>query len=143
MKKAQNISERILIGGRALVALGSSRSTNDTDYLVNDFDSSEAFIFDREANIDYCNANGHKLFAEIFEIEKGNQIASPQSLLELKAYSFVQHCQNFNFAKADDAEYDMKFLVRQFNLTGVSLVNNFISAGELSEVEKVIKSVKK
>lgn len=143
MKKAQNISERILIGGRALVALGSSRSTNDTDYLVNDFDSSEAFIFDREANIDYCNANGNDFFNEIFRIEKGNQIASPQSLLELKSYSFVMHCKHMNWAKVADCEYDMSFLVREFDLEGVSIVKKYVSEGEFAEIEKEIKSVRK
>ena len=36
--------DKILIGGRALVALGSSRNTLDIDYLVNDPETKEAFI---------------------------------------------------------------------------------------------------
>lgn len=133
---------KILIGGRALVNLGSSRGTNDTDYLVNDTSTKEAFIHDEENNIDYLNANGNKFFSDVYEVEKNNIQASAQSLLELKAYAFVQHCQNFNFKKADDCEYDIKFLVRHFNLKSVTTVKNYISFGELSEVEKVIKSVK-
>ena len=82
---------KVLIGGKALVELGSSRSTNDVDYLVNDKSTTEMFVFDTENNTDYINANGHKFFSEIFEIEKCNEIATPQSLLELKAFSFVQH----------------------------------------------------
>ena len=134
--------DKILIGGRALVALGSDRSTDDTDYLVNDKSNTNAFSHDEQANIDYCNANGLDFFKAIYEIEKGNQIASPQSLLELKAYAFIQHCQNFNFAKADQAEYDMKFLVRKFNLKSVKTVNKFALSGQVSEIAKIIKSVK-
>jgi hypothetical protein len=63
--------------------------------------------------------------------------------LELKAYSFVQHCLNGFWKKADEAEFDIKFLVREFNLTGVKIVNKFVSEGELSEINKIIKSVRK
>ena len=129
---------KTLIGGSALVKLGSSRSTNDTDYLINDINSKEAFICDEKNNIDYLNANGNKFFKEIFEIEKGNEIASPQSLLELKAYAFVQHCQNFNWAKVNDCEFDMKFLSIKFNLKSVKIVNKYVSAGELAEIKKII-----
>ena len=132
---------KTLIGGSALVALGSSRSTEDTDYLVNEVGKS-MFFHDVENNIDYCNAAGSKFFAEIWNIEKDNEIATPQSLLELKAYAFVQHCQNFNFKKADDCEYDIKFLVRHFNLTGCKIVTKYISQVEYSEVLKIIKSVR-
>ena len=66
-----------------------------------------------------------------------------QALLELKAFALVQHCLNGHWSKADNDEYDIKFLVRNFNLTGVSIVKKYISAGELMEVEKVIKSVRK
>lgn len=135
------IENKILIGGKALQELGSSRRTEDTDYLTK-IDSPDMFVFDKVNNIDYCNANGCKFFAELYEIEKGNEIASPQTLLELKAYSLVQHCQNFNFQKADDAEYDMKFLVRKFNLTGVKIVNKYVTPGELSEINKIINSTK-
>lgn len=137
-----NYKEQILIGGQALVKLGSSRSTDDIDYLVNDDSTKDMFIHDKEQNIDYVNANGHKFFAQIFAKEAGNEIASPESLLELKAFSFVQHCQNFNFQKADDCEYDMKFLVRKFNLKAPQVVRGYVSAGEYSEIMKVVGSVK-
>jgi len=135
----------LMIGGQALVKLGSNRSTSDTDYLVNDISTTSAFTHNAPANVDYCNANGNKFFASVWNMEAKNigPLASPQALLELKAYSLVQHCLNGNFKKADEAEYDMKFLVRQFNLAGVTIVNKFVSAGELSEINKVINSVKK
>lgn len=132
-------AQKILIGGQALRGLGSDRYTNDVDYLINDKSTSEAFICSE--NVDYLNANGNKLFAEIFEIEKENKIATPQSLLELKCYAFVQHCQNFNFKKADSSEYDIKFLVRKFNIFP-KIVKKYISGGEFSEIENIIKSIK-
>ena len=131
---------KILIGGQALRILGSDRYTNDTDYLINDKSSTEAFITSKE--IDYLNANGNKFFKEIYRIEENNTVATPQSLLELKAYSFVQLCQNMQFAKADKAEYDIKFLVRKFKLTSINTAKKYISAGELAEIYKIINSVK-
>lgn len=133
-------TDKILIGGRALVALGSSRSTLDVDYLVNDESNPEMFI-KTEAG-DLINAAGHKFFAEVYEQEKGNQIASPGALLELKAFSFVQHCLNGHWQKADDAEYDMKFLVRKFNLSAPKLVKKYVSVGEYSEIIKICNSTK-
>ena len=102
--------------------------------------SKEAFITSKK--IDFLNANGNKFFAEIFKIESENEIASPQSLLELKAYAFVQHRQNFNWKKVDSTEYDIKFLVRKFKLNSVKIANKYMTLGELSEVQKVINSVK-
>jgi len=130
---------KILVGGQALRNLGSDRHTSDVDYLINDLTTTETFICSE--NVDYINANGNKFFAEIFKIECNNEQATPQSLFELKAYAFVQHCQNFNFKKADACEYDLKFLVREFGCTPV-IVKKYISNGELSEINKIINSVK-
>ena len=135
--------KKILIGGAALRELGSSRSTLDTDYLINDLTTSKAFICDHINNVDYVNANGHQFFNEVFQIEKDNDIASPQSLLELKAFALVQHCQNMMWQKADDCEYDIKFLCRKFDLSAISIADKYMNAGELNEVNKVIRSVKK
>ena len=138
------MKKQLLIGGYALHKLGSKRTTNDTDYLVNDVSRKVAFFHDKENGIDYCNAAGNKFFSEIWKMEEKNngEIASPQALLELKAYAFVQHCQNGFWQKADDCEYDMKFLVRTFSLTSVKIVRKYVSGGELSEINKVINSVK-
>lgn len=134
-----------LIGGAALVRLGSSRHTEDVDYLINDASTKDMFIHDHDNNIDYINANGHDFYNEVWEVEKNHigDIATPQSLLEMKAFAFVQHCKNGHWQKADNAEFDIKFLVRHFNLAGVKIVNKYIGAGELSEVTKVIESTKK
>lgn len=132
--------KKILIGGQALRTLGSDRHTEDYDYLINDKSNNKGFITSKE--VDYLNANGNKFFAKIYKIEEGNEIASPQSLLELKVYAFVQHYQNFNFKKADSCEYDIKFLVRRFGLKKVKIVNNYITDFELTEAMKIINSVK-
>lgn len=137
--------KQLMIGGQALVKLGSNRTTQDTDYLVS-IAGKPVFSFDKEANVDYINAaGGNKFFAEVWEMESKNigEIASPQALLELKAYSFVQHCLNGHWKKADDAEFDIKFLVREFGVTTVKIANKYISEGELSEVIKIIQSVRK
>jgi hypothetical protein len=137
-------ADRLLIGGKALIALGSTRITNDTDYLVNDLTNSAAFLHDEAADVDYLNANGNKFFAAVWKAEAKNKtgVATPQSLLELKAYSFVQHCLNRKFQKADDAEFDMKFLARTFGLSSVKLVAKFVTPGQLSEIIKVLASVR-
>ena len=130
----------ILIGGQALRNLGSDRHTEDIDFLVNDLTTKETFI--AEKGVDYINAANNSFFKEIYKEEKGNKQATPQALLELKAYAFVQHCQNFNFAKADACEYDIKFLVRNFDVS-LKIVKKHVSSGELSEITKIINSVKK
>lgn len=128
--------KKLLIGGQALRTLGSTRHTNDFDYLVNDLNSKKPFITSEE--VDYINANGHKFFNEIWKMEANNnsEIASPQALLELKAFSLVQHCQNFNFKKADEAEFDIKFLVRNFSLELPKIVKKYVTDGEYSEIKK-------
>ena len=131
---------KTLIGGQALRNLGSDRHTNDLDYLINDTSSKEAFITSEK--VDYLNANGSKFFNEIYQIEKENDQATPQSLFELKAYALVQHCQNMNWAKADACEYDLKFLVRNFGCSA-KIVKRYISVGELSEITKIENSVRK
>ncbi len=133
-------NQKTLIGGQALRILGSDRFTNDFNYLINDVDTKEAFITSEK--VDYLNANGHNFFNDIYKIEKGNEIATPNSLLQLKAFAFVQHCQNFNWQKVDACEYDIKFLVRKFNVRSLDIVKKYVYAGELAEIQKVINSVK-
>lgn len=131
---------KILIGGKALNILGSKRHTDDTDYLVNDLSTKEMFLHTDDA--DYLNANGSKFFSELFEIEKDNQIASAQTLLELKVYAWIQHFQNMNFQKADDCEYDIKFLVRKYNLRKLYIVNKYIADFEKKEAISIIENVR-
>ena len=131
---------KVLIGGRALVAIGSSRNTLDIDYLINDVSTKEQFI--HRDGVDYCNANGNKFFKEIYKLEKNNQIASPQSLLELKAYGWVQHCINGNWKKVTDYEYDIKFLVQNHGVRKLNIVQKYLAQSEFEEIQKLIDSVK-
>lgn len=130
----------LLIGGHALAQLGSARYTEDVDYLILDPSSKAPFLHDAARNIDYVNANGHKFFGQIWRAEVGNTSgrATPQSLLELKAFAFVQHCLNRRFQKADDAEYDIKFLVRNCQVNKLKFAPKHITAGQFAEVNKII-----
>ena len=134
-------TEKILVGGQALRNLGSDRYTNDVDYLINDLTSTKAFITSEE--VDFLNANGNKFFNEIYNAEKGNEQATPQSLFELKAYAFVQHCQNFNWRKVASTEYDIQFLVREFGITESKIAKKYMSTGEYSEIVKIIRNTRK
>lgn len=134
-------TEKILVGGRALVAYGSSRNTLDTDYLVND--KNLPMFSETAEGDDLINADKSSFLMDIYKTEKGKTIASPQALLELKSYALIMHCQNGYWQKADDAEYDIKFLVRKFGLSSTPILAKYVSKGELKEVAKVIASVKK
>jgi hypothetical protein len=137
--------KKLMIGGQALLRFGSSRATNDVDYLICD-ESATLFSFNKAENTDYVNAGaGNDFFAEVWALEANNngELASPLALLELKAYALVQHCQNFNFKKADDCEYDMKFLFRTFGLGLPQIVKKHVSAGEYKEIEKIFNSMRK
>ena len=127
---------KLLIGGQALRELGSDRYTDDIDFLVCDISSNETFTHNTDG--DLINANGHKFFMEVWNMESGNTttIASVDALCELKAFAFVQHCQNFNFAKADACEYDLKFLFR-LGANLPEIVKKYISLGEYSEITKL------
>ncbi len=135
------MSDRILIGGQALVQYGSSRGTRDTDYLVYD-ESAELFVHDEAGHIDYINAAKSPFLADIWATEQGREIASPQALLELKSWALINHCQNGYWQKADDAEYDMKFLCRTFGLRDAPVLARYAAAGEMQEIRKIIDSVR-
>lgn len=131
---------KILVGGQALRNLGSDRYTNDVDYLVNDTTSKKAFI--TSENEDLLNANGNKLFAEIYKIEVGNEQASAQSLFELKAFALIQHYQNFNFKKAAACEYDLRFLYLNYGIKECKIAKKYITCDEYNEVKKIINESK-
>lgn len=131
----QKAKTMILIGGQALKQLGSDRHTDDFDYLIKD---SNQELFVTGEGVDYINAAKHDLFKEIWDAEEGNEIARPQSLAELKAFSFVQHCFNMNFRKADACEYDLKFLNREYGVKP-SRVQNYVTPGEWQEIKNIFK----
>jgi len=130
-----------LIGGQKLKQLGSSRCTSDSDYLVYD---KNLPLFSEKSGDDYINAAKNPFFGAIWKKEIKNPDVSLNSLLELKCFSFVQHCQNFNFQKADNDEFDIKFLVRKLNFNiNFKIVAKHISDGEMSEIIKIIDNMKK
>jgi hypothetical protein len=137
--------KQLMIGGTALIKLGSSRHAEHVDYLINDKSTDDMFIHDKDNNIVYVNANGHNFYNEIWEMEKNNigEIASPRALLEMKVFDFIQHYLNGFWQKVDDAEYDIRFLVRKYNLERVEIVDKYISDGQLSEVKKIINTTRK
>ena len=145
MAKKTTFEKKLMIGGQALVKLGSSRHTLDVDYLIKDLNSKYPFSHDKLTDTDYCNANGSQFFADVWqmEIKNNGEIASPQALLELKAFAYAQHCLNGFFKKADDAEFDIKFLVREFNLKALKIAKKYISKTELVAINNIIKAVKK
>lgn len=138
--------KKLMIGGAALQKLGSSRGTSDVNYLINDINSDEVFKYDHENNIVYTNANAHGFFKAIWDyehkVDKVAEIASPQVLLELKCFAYVQHVLNDQFQKVDDSEYDIKFLVRNFQLRRVQIVQDYITDNQLKEVVGIIKGVR-
>ena len=135
------MNNRILIGGQALRELGSSRFTNDVDYLIFDENSFEAFSFDKENNIDYMNGNSSNFAEEIYNKEKGNTIASPQSLFELKAFSLISHIRNFNADKINSTIFDLNFLNINFDINlNMPTLAKYVTK---SEIEEILKEIRK
>ena len=140
-KPATTPSKKLLIGGQALRVLGSARHTDDVDYMASLPNSKEMFV--KEDGGEIVNAAAHQFFAQVWagEADNDGDVASPQALVELKAFAFVQHCLNMAFQKADDAEYDIKYLVRKFGVVP-ELVYQHIGSGPAMELRKVVQSVK-
>ncbi len=129
-----------MIGGQKLRELGSSRYTDDVDYLI--FDESDSRLFIQETD-DIVNAANHPFYTEIWNMDLNSDEVSVEALLEMSVFTFVQHCQNMNFDKADTKEFDIKFLVRKLNgSVNFDIAKKYIGVGEIVEIEKIISSVK-
>jgi hypothetical protein len=133
---------KILIGGQALRALGSSRHTKDTDYLVS---VPGAPLFTNADGIDYINAAatepGADFYAAVLASLDGAEVATPQALAEMKAFALAQHCRNGHFAKADDAEFDITFLAREHGVTGCPIAERHLDAGAIAEIRRIFARV--
>lgn len=130
-----------MIGGQKLRDLGSSRYTDDVDYLIFDLSDSRLFIHDTDDDI--VNAANHPFYTEVWNMDLNRDSVSVEALLEMSVFTFVQHCKNMNFDKADTKEFDIKFLVRKLNgSVNFDIAKKYIEAGEITEVEKIIASVK-
>ena len=130
---------RIMIGGKAMNFYGSNRLTSDVDYLV--FEPGREVFFEHDGG-DIVNAAAHPFLHEVWKQEQGNQIVSPQGLMELKAFAFINHCQIGAFMKTYDDEYDMKYLAHKFDIFDVPLIKHFMSPGEYGEVLKILNAVR-
>ena len=117
--------EKRLVGGQKLRDLGSSRYTDDVDYLI--FDSSSTDLFINSTEEDLVNCANHPFYTEIWNSGE----VTAELLLEMSAYTFVQHCLNMNFDKADTKEFDIKFLVRLLEgKTELKIVNKYVNVNE-------------
>lgn len=135
-----NNSGRVMIGGKAMNFYGSNRLTMDTDYLV--YEPGKELFYQEEKG-DIINAAAHGFLKDVWAVEKENQIVSPQGLLELKAFAFINHCQTGAFRKSYDDEYDIKFIAREFDLTDVPLIKKHMHPGEYAEIKKLLDEVSK
>ena len=131
--------KKVLIGGQALRELGSSRFTNDTDYLIFDENCYKQFVFDKENNIDYMNGNGSNFSEEIWKKEQNNTIASPQSLFDLKAFALLSHFRNNNQNKLNDCIFDLNFLSVNFGIKTIDVLKKYITKEEANFIHSVIR----
>lgn len=133
-----------LIGGQKLRELGSDRHTDDVDYLI--YDPTDDRLFIHKPDRDIVNAANHQLYSAVWALDAERDDVSLRALLEMTVFTFVQHCENMNWEKADSKEYDIKFLVRKILQAGepvdYSIALQHISAGAATEVEKIVKSIK-
>jgi len=138
------MNDFVLIGGQAMIHLGLNRTTLDHDYLGLVPDNKRTFVKIPGGHI--CNASVDKFFMKIYLKEKGNEVATPQSMLELKCRSFVERWRNGHFEKANNIDVsDITFLVNEYAVTSFPILsrNWDLSIGEKKELKKIIKEAKK
>jgi hypothetical protein len=132
-----------LIGGQKLRELGSDRHTDDLDYLI--YDAADKRLFIHLPGQDIINAAAHPFYAAVWSMDATDDV-SVAALLEMCVFAFVNHCENGSWDKADAKEYDIKFLSRLIKKNGqevkFEIAKNFISSGAITEVNKIINSVK-
>lgn len=135
----------ILIGGKKLLELGSDRHSDDTDYLIYNEENKEIFS-NLDNGIDLINAANHPLLKSVWDNEVKNNEITIIGLFCLCAWAFVNHCQNFNWQKADAKEYDIRFLVRYAKSHNIDLsftiLKDNLHSGEFEEILKIVESVK-
>ena len=129
--------EKRLVGGQKMREMGSTRHTDDLDYLV--YDESDSRLFINSESQDFINCANHKFYEAIWNLGE----IDAQAMLEMAAFTFVQHCMNGNFVKADSKEFDIKHLARLIGKDAkIKIANEFITAGQEQEVKNIITSVK-
>jgi len=119
-----------------MVELGSDRSTNDLDYLVN-VKGQELFTTDEDGN-DHINAAAHPFYAEIFKAAETTGITA-QLMFDMKCFTLVQHCQNRNFCKVASTEYDMRRLHIDHEVSVAPIASKHMTTGEYKECLNTLK----
>lgn len=133
---------RKLIGGQKLRELGSDRHTDDVDYII--YDESGTELFNCSEKCDVVNAALNPFYSAVWALDAGSDSVSLRALLEMTVFTFVQHCENGKWEKADSKEYDIKFLCRKIGTKNIdySIAQGYISAGANEEVEKIIRNIR-
>lgn len=128
---------KVLIGGQALRNLGSPRHTNDLDYLVWMDDNFKPFH--TSEGVDLINANSTNFFEDIYNVEKGNDQATPQSLFELKAFALVEHFRLGNKNKVNDCVFDLNFLKINHGVNDFPVLKKYATKAEIEMINDLIK----
>lgn len=128
---------KILIGGQALRNLGSTRHTDDLDYLVWMEDNFKPFH--TSEGVDLINANSTNFFEEIYNTEKGNNQATPESLFELKAFALIEHFRLGNKNKVNDCVFDLNFLKINFGINDFPILKKYATKAEIQMINDLIK----
>jgi hypothetical protein len=130
-----------LIGGQKLRELGSSRYTDDIDYLIYDPENPELFI--RKPGMDIVNAAAHPFYTEVWNLDADSEDISLRALFELCAFTFVNHCENGFWERADEKEFDIKFLARKMGgNVNFDITRKYVSVGAAREVEKILENIR-
>ena len=133
--------KKMLIGGQRLRDLGSSRHTNDLDYLI--FDTNQP-LFINAPEADYINASKYDLLTALWNVEKDNKEVSVNGMVTLCGWAFINHLRNLNFNKANDKEFDLSFLGLYAKKHDVKIDFSLLYKYEVKEmVDEVVKEVKK
>lgn len=137
----KKLTEKKLIGGQKLRELGSDRHTDDVDYMI--YDAADDRLFIHKPGSDLVNAAQHPFYAEIWAMDADSDQVSIRAMQEMTAFSFVQHCENGQWDKADAKEYDIKFLTRLASGNfSFDICRKYISAGAATEINRVVSAVK-
>ena len=132
---------KTLIGGQALRNLGHNRHTIDMDYLI--FDENLPLFSKEDGNdVDYINASKNSFLKQIYDLEKGKEQASADSLFELKAWAWINHLQNGNMKKAVDCEFDFYFLLT-IGAKTPSILKKYVTPTEWSYLIQEIEAQRK
>jgi hypothetical protein len=130
-----------LIGGKKLQQLGSDRFTDDIDMMVFEPENPELFI--RKPGLDIVNASAHPFYTAVWNLDADSEDVSLRALFEMAVFTFTNHCENGNWDKADAKEHDIKFLARKLNgNVNFEIARNYISAGAINEVKKILANIR-